>query len=128
MAPDEGRVVQARPPRIAFALVWPVLYLLLGSAWYSETTAGASWAVHAAVVALLASFAVWQVLFSRQFQSRRAAVLVLVLALALCITCQTVFRAPWNRAKLASLVAWLVFALIMSVIQLQVQPQRQQAD
>jgi len=122
MPEDSAREVAARPPRWSFSVVWVCLYLLLGIAWSRELNS--PWPVHVCIVALLALFMLWQVLFSKTVRKPKEATYVLVAAIAIVLMVRDVGKDAFTSLLLAPLVAWLIFASILSVQNLQLRQQR----
>jgi tryptophan-rich sensory protein len=106
------------PPPAVFALVWTVLYILMGIALAMVASArGAQWRV-----AALAVFAVqfvlnlaWSPLFFGGHQLLAALILIVVLDVAVVATVALFFRIrPVAAALLLPYLAWLLFATLLT--------------
>jgi len=117
MAKESGSPVRARPPALAFGILWPLLFLGLGLALLRADT---KWPV----LALVALLPLWQVLYVKSCgDNRRAAAWLLIACVAfgvigLCFA--TVQRDRWSIVALGALLAWLVFAQQLAMLDLQV--------
>lgn len=116
MSDEAGDLVAARPPPRAFAVVWPLLFLGLGVAlWRMERKTP--------VLFLAVLLAAWQTLYStRCGHNKRAACWLLPLCVAatlfalFCAACQ---QDCVSGAALSALLAWLLFAQNLAVVELQ---------
>lgn len=119
-----GRCPPARsqPPGRVFALVWPVLYALLGAALavsYARTASGTPLGATPfwRVAALVAGLNAWWLAFGER--CRPISALVAIASLCACsaalVAEALVEGFAWEAAAVAPLVAWLAFATGLSV-------------
>jgi len=111
-----GDVVKVRPPPAAFGVIWPLLFLGLGVAFYRLEC---KWPI----LVLAVMLAIWQVLYSDKCggDKKRAC-----WSLLLCVFLGLValaFAACEHDATsiicLSALLAWLMFAQQMNVVEVQ---------
>ena len=100
--------VPLRPPAWVFGVVWPILYVTTGLAWYR---APRSLDPHFALIIGLCC--AWLVVYVCA-RAKRAAATILVAAMALAA--HTAWRAPARtQAPLVPLALWLAFAAYLNV-------------
>jgi tryptophan-rich sensory protein len=107
--------VRFQPPGLVFAIVWPLLYLLMGvalAALYSRNATS-----HAlGVVALVFGLNLWWVAFGPQCRPVPASASILVLLAVACALVLSVLKvSPVAALSLAPLVLWLTFASFLSL-------------
>ena len=105
MIKDAGSDVPFRPPAIVFAIVWPILLLLLGISWYLRTNLSIYYII------LIVLLALWIVLYN---YSKVLSFIDIILSL--CVTILLVSNILNNNkfklsnALLIPLALWLSFA------------------
>lgn len=105
-----------RPPPWVFGVVWPVLYLLLGIAWFrTAVAAGALSAASASYLLTTLLLALWLVVFSCMRQSTNA--VFVLLAAVLSAAFNIALSGPAERLMLLPLVVWLSFATLLNAWQ-----------
>ena len=105
-----------RPPGWVFAVVWPVLYALLGVAWYrTAVAAGAFSFPSAAYAATVLALNLWQVVYSCKGQVKNA--VFALLASVLCAAYAIALSKAPERLMLLPLLVWLSFATLLNAQQ-----------
>ena len=116
LTPEAGRAVVARPPPIAFAVAWPLLFVGLG---LCLCRLECKWPV--VVVSLCLGF--WQLIYSQQCGANaRQACWSLVLcsfAAIMALAMATREGDAVSIVSLAALVAWLLFAQQLNLLEVQ---------
>ena len=106
------------PPRATFAVVWPILYLLLGYSVYRVArTTPRPWVWYVAVctaVLTLVAQNVWICLYSKLEFRLALYVLLLLLFFGILQMYASASVDKLGGALLAPYVAWLLFALLMN--------------
>ena len=118
---EAGAVVLARPPARAFTVLWIALYILIGASWgitFHSIDATLQWLVVCIFGFLVASLSAWLVVYPRA-KHQGAWVITLALAATLACLCLAQHAALLAALLLSPLVAWLVFALLLNVIEVQ---------
>jgi tryptophan-rich sensory protein len=101
-----------QPPGYVFAIVWPILYLLLGGAMHrvQGTTRALS-----ALFALMLALNAWWIRFGNTCEPRTSLYAIIgVLCMALTVTWYVAQADRAAAAMLVPLVAWLCFATYLS--------------
>lgn len=113
-----GGSVAFRPPPLTFAIVWPILYVLLGISWFRVAgktgVLGAASAAHLAVVLVLNA---WIWVYSCR-EDKRNAVFVL-LASVLVTGTAMLLSGLVETLLLLPLLVWLNFATLMNATEVQ---------
>ena len=105
-----------RPPAWAFGVVWPVLYLLLGVAWFrTASSAGFLSFSSASYLLTTALLGLWLVVYSCLRQTRNA--VFVLLASVLSVAFNLALSGPTERLMLIPLMVWLCFATLMNAWQ-----------
>jgi tryptophan-rich sensory protein len=111
-----GTVVKARPPPSVFATVWPLLFLGLGVSFYRLEC---KWPI----LILSVLLAVWQVLYSdRCGNNPKTACWCLLLCSAVGLVALSFAACEADKLSIISLsclVAWLLFAQNMNMLEVQ---------
>lgn len=112
MKSNSGSNVKFRPPAYVFGIVWPILYLMLGSAWIfsKERT------MFYLLFSLLLSS--WIVMFSC-LKNKKKASWILLANVTMCIALMVVSKKQ-SQLLLTPLLGWLLFALLMNVVDVQI--------
>lgn len=116
-----GSSVKFRPPPWVFSVVWTLLYLMIGLSWVLSlrTQGGQSQLlVNILYIKLIVILSLWLVLYSCMNQKNWALVMMI---LALMVTLLTYTMVPSAVAKglLVPLFIWLLYALLISVFEVQ---------
>lgn len=112
-----------RPPRWVFAVVWPVLYALLGFAWYRTAVAfGAAGLASASYALTTALLTAWLGVYSCQRRAREA--VFVLLASVLAISFSLALSAKAEALMLIPLLVWASFATLMNAWQVGARSQR----
>lgn len=111
MGSNTGSNVKFRPPPFVFGIVWPILYLLLGTAWVLSS--------HRSLLYLIftLSLCMWIVTYSCLGSKLGAAWVLLVNLVAGLVT--LVLSTKTSQALLCPLIGWLLFALLMNTTDVQ---------
>lgn len=114
---NTGKIVKFRPPSIVFAIVWPILYIMLGTSWMLASQGNMLW-LPMILYSLLAIFlGLWIVMYGC-VKSKTASAWILVVCIALVLGCFSIGNV-WSKLLLAPLLAWLIFATIMNTTEVQ---------
>jgi len=103
---DSGATVPFRPPGWVFAVVWPLLYLTTGYAWYLSKEDF----LFSLVVGLCCA---WLVVYSCNKDKQNAAAIIVAAAIASWYTVTRIEARPANFLK--PLAAWLTFASYLNI-------------
>lgn len=110
-----------RPPPWVFGVVWPVLYLLLGVAWFrTAVSVGTLSAASASYLLTTLLLGLWLVVFSCQRQTKNA--VFVLLASVLSAAFNIALSGPAERLMLIPLIVWLSFATLLNAWQTTVAP------
>ena len=112
-----GSVVKFRPPGYVFGIVWPILYLLLGSAWvYTIKKLKNRWVdlFYGAIVFFLTS---WIVVYGC-YDNKKGGVYAIFLGLLATLMATQISELP-SRLMLTPLVVWLIFAGLLNAFEVQ---------
>ncbi len=110
-----------RPPAWVFGVVWPILYLLLGVAWFRTAVAAGTLTFRSASYLLTtALLGLWLVVYSCM-RNTKGAVFVL-LASVLSVAFNIALSGPVERLMLIPLMVWLCFATLMNAWQTSMPP------
>lgn len=119
-----GSEVLARPPAKSFGVIWAILYAMIGASWAlsvknSHDNADANIIpIHAAFSSIVASLSLWIIVYQK---SHKYAAWVIVLSLATVLVGKDVAPTWETKSLLSPLLAWLMFAAILNVIEVQVE-------
>lgn len=135
---EAGSIVVARPPKWAFGVVWPVLYLALGVSWVLSTlrvnhldqldmfaTAERRLWVDISYGTLVAFLCSWLVFYTNgpgtSEENKRYSVWVLVATMAVLLFAFVVSlgRSTPAAALLTPMISWILFATTLSIVELQ---------
>lgn len=105
-------VSKAQPPPIVFAIVWPLLYIALGTAWVRARKLAK---VDAAFILIVGTLLLWQYFYNCK-GNPKLALYTLVTSTALVLgTALRINKAdPVASTLLAPLTAWLIFATMLN--------------
>lgn len=110
---ESGNVVPFRPPGYIFAIIWPILLLLFGFAWYEINKNQDRRLLNNTIFILLIIFlCLWQVFYSC-LNNKIFSIYIIFVALLFSIMAYTV---SGLNAKLAicPLITWLMFAGLLN--------------
>lgn len=105
-----------RPPGWVFGVVWPILYILLGIAWFRTSVAFGVLSIQSAsyLVTSLALCA-WQVVYSCRKDVKNAVFVLLSSVLSVAFNVALSERS--ERLMLIPLLVWVSFATLMNAFQ-----------
>ena len=112
---DAGSKITARPPPWVFAVVWPILYLLLGIVWLLLRHNNNKQTIDILMIINLLLLVCWIVVYGCMNNKRNALyILLAVLSVGLMI-----FGYSWSHNKIAGIlvtpfIAWIIFATMLN--------------
>ena len=110
---NSGNKVSFRPPGYIFAIIWPILLLLLGFAWYEINKFRDRKLLNNSIFILLIIFlCLWQVFYSC-LDNKITSIYIIFLALLLSIMAYTVSGLN-SKLALCPLIIWLLFAGLLN--------------
>ena len=105
-----------RPPAWVFGVVWPILYALLGIAWFRTAVAfGVLSVPSASYLATSLMLALWLVVYSCWRQVKNA--VFVLLASVLCVAFNIALSAKTETLMVIPLLVWVSFATLMNSAQ-----------
>ena len=107
MKKNSGANIKFRPPAYVFAIVWPILYLLIGYAWVNAKKY-TMW-----YLALSLSLCLWLVVYSCQ-KNKLGAIGINLLSILLILVSYTLSN-KLSKLLLLPAMVWLGFALLLSI-------------
>lgn len=108
--------VPFRPPPWVFASLWPVLYLLLGAAWFlTATDRGVISFQSLTYLLTVVALNCWLVVYSCLRQKKNG--VFVLLATVLCVAYNILVSGSAERAMLIPLAVWVSFATLMNAWQ-----------
>ena len=110
-----GSTIAFRPPAVVFSIVWPTLFLLMGTAWYLSRAD--SIIVHVGNSLLLFSMMAWLVVYACRGKKTQA-LYVLLSSVLFAVGVLCLYPAPRNLL-VVPLVVWLLFATLMNAMEVQ---------
>lgn len=108
---NDGANIKFRPPSYVFGIVWPILYLLLGAAWVLSNSKTLYYLVLSLILCL------WIIVFSC-FKDKKSASWILLASVTMC-TSVIVVSSKKSQLLLTPLLGWLLFALLMNTMDVQ---------
>ena len=118
MSKSSGQNVKFRPPSIAFAIVWPILYIMLGVSWYislqHESYKILINALYSLLVLLLSA---WIIAYSCK-NNKKVAVYILLISIMASLMTFSVGNTT-SKLLLSPLIGWLIFATLMNTTEVQ---------
>lgn len=113
MVKDAGSDIPFRPPAIVFAIVWPILLLLLGISWYLRTNLSIYYII------LITLLALWIILYN---YSKVLSFIDIILSLSVTILLVSNIlnnnEFKLSNALLIPLALWLSFASTLNAYQI----------
>jgi len=106
-----GSTVKFRPPGWVFGVAWTILYLLLGISWMNSKQYSIIYML------LILTLCSWQIVYSCA-KNKNLALAIIVAALGMCLLTYTAVGKT-SKYLLVPLFIWLMFALLLSVFELQ---------
>ena len=109
-----GESVSFRPPPWVFALVWPILYLLIGLSLffslklYKETLIASKFFIILSYIFLNILLCLWIYLYSCK-NMKKEAIYSIILSLLFAIICYVISGNIISQIMLAPLIIWLFF-------------------
>ena len=116
-----GSSVKFRPPSWVFSVVWTILYLSIGISWILSLRAPGDQSqllINIMYIKLMVVLSLWLVLYSCMNQKKWALV-IMVLALMVTLMTYTIVSSLVAKGLLVPLFVWLVYALLISVFEVQ---------
>lgn len=105
-----------RPPAWVFGVVWPILYLLLGVAWFRTSVSfGVVSASSASYLATTLLLSLWIVVYNCKKQVRNA--VFVLLATVLSVAFNIALSAKSEKLMVIPLIVWVSFATLMNAAQ-----------
>lgn len=109
-----GSNVSFRPPPIVFAIVWPILLILLGISWYlSFYTSNNNFTISSIYIVLILLLSIWTLLYK---YSKIVAFIDIIICFLLCLSL-VIWQSKSNLSKylLLPLLLWLIFAGVLNI-------------
>ena len=103
----ESKKLPQRPPAYVFGIVWPILYILLGTSWTHTRTDKESDFKHGLLTLFLC---LWIVTFSC-FKNKKFGMYILSCVFAIVICCMCLHKKRWAKIALTPLLAWTSLAM-----------------
>ena len=110
MTNKKTKKLNFRPPNYIFAIVWPILYLLLGFAWLKSK----EFTVWYLILSL--TLCLWLIVYSCK-NNKYLALAIILISIALVLLCYTISK-QISKLLLIPLLVWLCFASILSIFDL----------
>lgn len=108
-----GSEVPFRPPGYVFAIVWPILLILLGISWFKKRKLG--WIINILYTLLTVLLSIWFIIYDNNKIAGLVDILIsLVLTIGLCLYKFKEFKILENLT-LIPLILWLCFASILNI-------------
>ena len=118
MGKNSGSNVKFRPPPWVFGVVWPILFLLLGTSWAIASRNCTNQVMCMSAYGLLTILlGVWILVYGCA-KSKKGASWVLILILASGLACFAQGNEV-SKVMITPLLAWVLFALIMNTTEVQ---------
>lgn len=113
VSPNSGNTVPFRPPGYIFAIIWPILLLLLGFAWFEINKFPDRLVINNTIFILLIIFlCLWQVFYSC-LDNKINSIYIIFIALLLSIIAYTVSGLN-SKLAICPLITWLIFAGLLN--------------
>lgn len=115
-----GQVLRWRPPGWVFGLVWPILYLCVGSAWYlAQANIAAPLCLNLTMGALMLFLNGWMYVYSCR-EDKTAGIYVLLGSCLLTLLVYTLLGDCTEcQLLMCPLMTWIFFALLMNLFEVQ---------
>jgi benzodiazapine receptor len=110
-----GSTVKFRPPGWVFAVMWPILYLLIGVSWVIASRDNNLNSIPYTLLIILLSS--WIIVYSC-IDNKKLGVFIILGSLMVSLSCLTI-GTPTSRLMMTPLVGWLIFAMLMNAIEIQ---------
>ena len=113
---DAGSTVNFRPPPIAFSIVWPILYILLGFSWFysRKVNRELSDIFYTLLNLVLIS---WIIVYSCQ-NNKKYGIYVLILSFIFAMCCYTLGDIK-SKLMIVPLLGWIMFATLLNIFEVQ---------
>ena len=103
-----------KPPAALFSVVWPVLYLLLGYAWYLSNVDGKSKLLMNSMFILLnVLLCAWLITYGC-VKNKYFSFYILLSSVLVSFLLYTLLDIKWSKLCLCPLIVWLSFATLLS--------------
>ena len=106
---NSGKAVKFRPKPLIFGLVWPILYILLGLAWYYSKS------ISLLYLLLTTLFCIWLITYSC-IGNKKISIYILFLILMNLLYCYT-NSTIISKNLLIPLIIWCLFATLLSIFE-----------
>ena len=111
---DSGSNVSFRPPAIAFSIVWPILYILLGLSWFYSRKENQILS-DIFYISLILILCLWIFVYSCK-NNKKTGVYILVISIIFALLSYTI--APLNsKIMIVPLIGWLFFATLLNMFE-----------
>jgi tryptophan-rich sensory protein len=111
---DSGSNVSFRPPTIAFSIVWPILYILLGLSWFYSRKENQIIS-DIFYISLILVLCLWIFVYSCQ-NNKKSGVYILIISIIFALLSYTI--APLNsKIMIVPLIGWLFFATLLNMFE-----------
>jgi len=108
-----GKKISFRPPPIIFALVWPILLLLLGISWYFNKTI--NYYINYIYLFLTLLLATWYYLFTKNKYLGILNIIISILISLYLFLYKFNQKIIYSSLFLIPLIIWLIFAMILNI-------------
>ena len=109
---NSGKSVNFRPPAVVFSIIWPILYLLFGLAWfYSRRENRLLSDLFYSILTFL--LCLWIFVYSK---NKINAIYVLLLSLLFCLLCYSIGNIT-SRCLISPLLVWILFAMLLNIFE-----------
>lgn len=114
-----GSSVKFRPPPAAFGIVWAILYLLLGIAWYMEYQSNSNKGVILLAYTILnIGLCAWLFVYNK-LKDKKLGIYVIGACIGLALVCYTVSQNTVVKTMLVPLITWLLLATMLNAFEVQ---------
>lgn len=114
-----GTRVKFRPPPYVFGIVWTILYICMGIAWYKalEDPTQNKTHIHIIYSSIVASLFLWVYMYGCMGKKKEASWLFILINTTVLFSLMT--GPTLSRMLMCPLLAWCFFATIMSTTEIQ---------
>lgn len=117
---EAGSSLKWRPPSWVFGVVWPILYILTGCAWYlAQRKTKSKLLTNILMVAVLALQNYWLVVYSCN-RDKLGGAYILMMSWVATLLVYTSMGDCWEcQLLLAPLLGWIILAMLMNILEVQ---------
>ena len=115
-----GAIVHFRPPPEAFGIIWPILYILTGLAWYKTRENSSNkdrFTADIFFTSLVISLSIWLYIYNCK-NLKKNAVWVLGICIMFALLCYT-SSTKLSKLMLCPLITWLIIATLLNAVEVQ---------